>query len=192
MAYEGQIAGAGRQRARRAALENLAIRAIKRLSTARGGASAARRWSPRCGEVGELEFVNGGGTGSISSTAAEAAVTEIAAGLGLLRADAVPVLPIAAPGSGRRLRAAGGAQAVAGDRHRARRRLHRLGRHAGRTASRCPVLPAGLRLDAREGAGEAQTPLLGPARRRAAGRATGSTCATPRPASCASASTRCT
>ena len=33
-------------------------------------------------EVAELEFVNGGGTGSIAATAAEPAVTEIAAGSG--------------------------------------------------------------------------------------------------------------
>ena len=34
--------------------------------------------------VADLEFVNGGGTGSIETTAAEAAVTEIAAGSGLI------------------------------------------------------------------------------------------------------------
>ncbi len=34
-------------------------------------------------EVAPLEFVNGGGTGSLESTAAEAAVTELGAGSGL-------------------------------------------------------------------------------------------------------------
>ena len=53
-----------------------------------------------------------------------------------------------------------------------------------------PVPPAGLRLDAREGAGEVQTPLAGGGAGWRSATASGS--ATPRRASCASASTSCT
>ncbi len=80
MAYEGHIAGVtDAARTPYAA----AVRAMKRLSrpdvaARRAEAVAAVR------EVAELEFVNGGGTGSIESTAAEEAVTEIAAGSGLI------------------------------------------------------------------------------------------------------------
>jgi len=75
MAYEAQIAGVGNK-------GKLAIRAMQRASAAelrerRGAAVAAVR------RVAELEFVNGGGTGSLESTHADPAVTEIAAGSGL-------------------------------------------------------------------------------------------------------------
>ena len=71
---------------------------------------------------------------------------------------------------------------AAGTRPRARR---------GATGCRRPYLPAGLRLDRQEGAGEVQTPLRGPG---AAGLRVGEWCGcgTPRRASCASGSTRCT
>jgi D-serine deaminase-like pyridoxal phosphate-dependent protein len=49
----------------------------KELAERRGAAVAAVR------EVADLEFVNGGGTGSIESTHADPSVTEIAAGSGL-------------------------------------------------------------------------------------------------------------
>lgn len=80
MAYEGQIAGvadAGRSPYQRA------VRGMKRLSTAelatrRAEAVRAVR------EIVDLEFVNGGGTGSLESTASEDAVTEVAAGSGIV------------------------------------------------------------------------------------------------------------
>ena len=69
------------------------------------------------------------------------------------------------PAAGGDVRDAGGAQAGAVDRHRARRRLPRVGRRRADRAFRRPYLPPGLRLDPMEGAGEVQTPLLGePAR----------------------------
>lgn len=80
MAYEGQIAGVGdAARSPRGA----AVRAMKRLSRAdvaarRAEAVAAVR------ELTALEFVNGGGTGSVESTVGEEAVTEVAAGSGLI------------------------------------------------------------------------------------------------------------
>ena len=45
--------------------------------------AGGRRSSTRCARVAPLRFVNGGGTGSIERTAAEPAVTEVAAGSGL-------------------------------------------------------------------------------------------------------------
>lgn len=77
MAYEAQIAGVGNKGAGK-----LAIRAMQKASAAelrerRGAAVAAVR------AIAELEFVNGGGTGSLESTHADPAVTEIAAGSGL-------------------------------------------------------------------------------------------------------------
>ena len=81
MAYEGQIAGVGN--AVGAAARRRLVRAMQRRSAAelaerRTAAVAAVR------DVADLEFVNGGGTGSLETTAAEAAVTEVAAGSGLL------------------------------------------------------------------------------------------------------------
>jgi D-serine deaminase-like pyridoxal phosphate-dependent protein len=113
-------------------------------------------------EVAPLEFVNGGGTGSIDKTTAEAAVTEIGAGSGLYQPTlfdayrgfsgqpaalfALPVVRRPGPGA---VTVLGGGYLASGPADAAR--LPR------------PYLPAGLSLDAREGAGEVQTPLLGAA-----------------------------
>ncbi|MDN5821767.1 MAG: alanine racemase, partial [Brachybacterium sp.] len=80
MAYEGHIAGVTDGAP---TPYGAAVRTMKRLSrpdiaARRAEAVAAVR------EIADLEFVNGGGTGSIESTAAEEAVTEIAAGSGLI------------------------------------------------------------------------------------------------------------
>jgi len=81
MAYESQIAGLVDRPAGRPAYGAL-VRWIQKRSTAelatrRSEVVAAVR------EVADLEFVNGGGTGSLERTGAEDAVTEIAAGSGL-------------------------------------------------------------------------------------------------------------
>jgi D-serine deaminase-like pyridoxal phosphate-dependent protein len=81
MAYEAQIAGVANA-PRGKPLLGAAIRRMQHLSVTelhqrRAEAVAAVR------AVTDLEFVNGGGTGSIESTAADEAVTEIAAGSGL-------------------------------------------------------------------------------------------------------------
>jgi D-serine deaminase-like pyridoxal phosphate-dependent protein len=80
MGYEAQIAGLTNDPANKA--RGLAVRFIQSRSAAeladrRGAAVAAVR------QLADLEFVNGGGTGSLERTSAESAVTEVAAGSGL-------------------------------------------------------------------------------------------------------------
>ncbi|MEU4998971.1 amino acid deaminase/aldolase [Streptomyces sp. NPDC021622] len=159
MAYEGHVAGVGdavaghpvRSRAirmmQRAARKELAVR---RAETIR----AVRAIAP------DLEFVNGGGTGSVQHTAAEDAVTEIAAGSGLY----VPRLfdnytsfsgrPAALFGQPVVRRPGVGTVTVLGGGYPA-------SGAAGPDRSPVPYLPEGLRYDPQEGAGEVQTPLLG-------------------------------
>lgn len=81
MSYEAQIAGVGDQPIGKRA-EGALMRVVQSASRAelverRTEALASVR------EIVDLEFVNGGGTGSIESTVAEAAITEVAAGSGL-------------------------------------------------------------------------------------------------------------
>jgi D-serine deaminase-like pyridoxal phosphate-dependent protein len=160
MAYEAQIAGLG-DRPPGKPLLGLALRAVQRAS-ARELAQRRAAIVAAVEAVAPLEYVNGGGTGSIELTAAEPAVTEIAAGSGLYgptlfdaysRFAPLPAalfaLPVVRrPGRGV-VTALGGGYLASGTGDRAR--LPR------------PLLPAGLRLDGREGAGEVQTPLLGAA-----------------------------
>lgn len=81
MSYEAQIAGQGddppRRPARAAALRWMQRNSREELLVRRSEAVAAVR------AVADLEFVNGGGTGSLEFTASDTAVTEIAAGSGL-------------------------------------------------------------------------------------------------------------
>jgi D-serine deaminase-like pyridoxal phosphate-dependent protein len=158
MAYEAQIAGVGDNPPGRPAYAR-AIRAMQRRSAAE---LAARRAAivAAVREVTPIEFVNGGGTGSIAATATEPAVTEIGAGSGLYqptlfdayrsfsgRPAALFALPVVRrPGPGV-VTVLGGGYLASGSA----------------TASRLPLpyLPSGLRLDGNEGAGEVQTPLLG-------------------------------
>jgi len=113
-------------------------------------------------EIAQLEFVNGGGTGSLERTAAEDAVTEIGAGSGLFQPRlfdgyrnatghpaALFALPVVRrPGRGS-VTVLGGGYVASGV--------------PGHDRLPQPYLPLNLRFDAREGAGEAQTPLLGAA-----------------------------
>ena len=82
MAYEAQIAGLGdrnsSQKAWSFTTRWMKRRSIAELTERRAEAVAAVR------AVSELEFVNGGGTGSVESTANDDSVTEIAAGSGIL------------------------------------------------------------------------------------------------------------
>ena len=159
MGYEGQIAGVGDDPAGQP-LRALAIRFMQKRSAAE---LALRRAAVvrAVRAVADLEFVNGGGTGSAAGTSAEAAVTEIGAGSGLYhpalfdgfrsftgRPAALYALPVVRrPGPGVVTALCGGYPASGA---------------AGPSRLPRPYLPAGLRLDREEGAGEVQTPLLGP------------------------------
>ncbi len=159
MAYEGQIAGVpdrppGR-RLRGAATRFMKKRSAKELAARRAAIVAA------IGEFCELPIVNGGGTGSLETTSAEEAVTEVTAGSGFYaptlfdhyeRFTPTPAagfaLPIVRKPSPETATALGGGYLASGPGD------------PSRVPS--PWLPRGLKLDAEEGAGEVQTPLLGP------------------------------
>ena len=162
MAYEAQIAGVGDRPPGRPLL-GLALRAVQALS-ARELAARRAEVVAAVREVAPLRFVNGGGTGSLERTGAEEAVTEIAAGSGLYaptlfdayrafrpRPAALFALPVVRKPASSIATALGGGYLASGAGDRAR--------------LPSPYLPAGLRLDRQEGAGEVQTPLLGPAAR---------------------------
>jgi D-serine deaminase-like pyridoxal phosphate-dependent protein len=160
MAYEGQIAGVGDRppgrRLRGATIRWMQRRSAAELADRRGAIVAAIR------EFCELPIVNGGGTGSLELTAAEDPVTEVTAGSGFYAPAlfdhysrfsltpaagfALPVVRKPAPSVATAL---GGGYLASGSGDPARLPV--------------PWLPPGLRLDPEEGAGEVQTPLLGPA-----------------------------
>ncbi|MFG2334853.1 amino acid deaminase/aldolase [Streptomyces sp. NPDC048604] len=160
MAYEGQIAGVGDNQPG-AGLRQAAVRLVQRISAQelRARRAAAIR---AVRAVAPLEFVNGGGTGSLETTSAEPAVTELGAGSGIY----APVLFDHYRGF-RPLPAAYFALSVV--RRPAPRHVTVLG--GGWIASGAPgadrlpvpVWPEGLRLLPAEGAGEVQTPLTGAA-----------------------------
>ncbi|HEX2096023.1 MAG TPA: amino acid deaminase/aldolase [Solirubrobacterales bacterium] len=159
MAYEGQIAGVGDtppgRRLRGAAIRWMQRRSAAELAERRAAIVAA------VGEVAPLPIVNGGGTGSLELTGAEEPVTELTAGSGFYAPTlfdhysrftltpaagfALPIVRKPDPGTATAL---GGGYLASGSGD------------AARLPS--PWLPQGLRLDSEEGAGEVQTPLLGP------------------------------
>jgi D-serine deaminase-like pyridoxal phosphate-dependent protein len=158
MAYEGQVAGVG-DKVPGKPVRSLAIRAMQRASI-RELRQRRAEVVAKLGDLAELEFVNGGGTGSIELTAAEVAITEVAAGSGFyapvlfdhyraftLRPAAIFALPVSRrPGRGV-VTALGGGYLASGA--------------GGSDRLPEPYLPAGLKLDSQEGAGEVQTPLIG-------------------------------
>ncbi|TDC94333.1 amino acid deaminase/aldolase [Actinomadura sp. 7K507] len=158
MAYESQIAGVGDvppgRPARARVIRGMQQRSRMELARRRAAIVRAVR------ELTDLEFVNGGGTGSVEKTAAERAVTEVAAGSGLYQPHlfdqysnfsgrpaalfALPVVRRPAPGVATCL---GGGYLASGTGDTVRLPQ--------------PYLPTGLAYDGNEGAGEVQTPLLG-------------------------------
>ncbi|WP_336208311.1 amino acid deaminase/aldolase [Nonomuraea sp. LPB2021202275-12-8] len=158
MAYEAQIAGVGDAPQTGAAYARL-IRFMQNLS--------ARELILRRGRIvnavrqfADLEFVNGGGTGSIERTVREKAITEVAAGSGLFhprlfdfysrftgRPAALFALPVVRRPSPTTVTVLGGGYLASGA--------------PGPSRLPQPYLPAGLRYTPDEGAGEVQTPLLG-------------------------------
>lgn len=154
IAYEGQIAAVPDDVPRRP-VRNAAARAMKAASLADVRARRAEIVTA-VGEVCELEFVNGGGTGSIGLTAAEGAVTEVAAGSGFYAPAALD--------DHRSLRLAPAAMfalPVVG-RPSARDAAVHGGGHLGDFAAMAvPHLPPGLRLARDRGAGLGQATMLG-------------------------------
>ncbi|MFF3247784.1 amino acid deaminase/aldolase [Streptomyces sp. NPDC002870] len=161
MAYEGHVAGVGDA----VAGSPLRSRAVRLMQSAARKELAARRAAvvrAVRAVTPDLEFVNGGGTGSVQHTAAEDAVTEIAAGSGLYvprlfdhytsftgRPAALFAQPVVRrPGVGV-VTVLGGGYPASGA--------------AGADRLPVPYLPEGLRYDPQEGPGEVQTPLLGSA-----------------------------
>jgi D-serine deaminase-like pyridoxal phosphate-dependent protein len=159
MGYEGHIAGVGdspRERMRAEVIRRMRKSSITDIRERRASiVEAVSRVTP-------LAFVNGGGTGSLELTAAEGAVTELAAGSGFyaptlfdhyssfkLRPAAMFALPVVrrpAPGWVTLL---GGGYLASGP--------------ADDYRLPSPHLPIGLELDSMEGGGEVQTPVHGPA-----------------------------
>jgi D-serine deaminase-like pyridoxal phosphate-dependent protein len=158
MSYEAHIAGVG-DAPHGQALRGRAIRLMQRRSYAelldrRAAAVTAVR------EHAELEFVNGGGTGSLARTATDPAVTEVAAGSGLYgptlfdqyttwrpEPAALFALSVVRRPAPRIATVLGGGWIASGPAHPSRLPT--------------PYLPAGLRFRGDEGAGEVQTPLVG-------------------------------
>jgi len=160
MGYEGQIAGLGDappgHPVRAHLIRFIQARSVRELKARR--AEAIRLVEA----VTSLEFVNGGGTGSLESTTGDTSVTELTAGSGLVgptlfdaytRFTPAPALLFALPV----VRRPGPAIAT----------LFAGGYVASGTgtADRLPrpYLPAGLSLTGVEGAGEVQTPVRGAA-----------------------------
>jgi len=160
LGYEGQIAGLGDSPP-----GNPVRGALVRAIQARSAAELRERRAEtvrRIRALTTLEFVNGGGTGSLESTAADTSVTELAAGSGLVaptlfdayrkfqpRPALVFALPVVRRPAPRIATLFSGGYVASGTG----------------TPDRLPTpfRPAGLRLSRIEGAGEVQTPVLGAA-----------------------------
>jgi D-serine deaminase-like pyridoxal phosphate-dependent protein len=157
MGYEAHIAGLGDRPPGKRAMGAV----IKRIQRASASEIAERR-AAIVEALPPLEFVNGGGTGSLHTTAREDVVTEITAGSGFyaptlfdhysafsLKPAAMFALPVVRNPSKRVATVLGGGYLASGP--------------ADDLRLPTPYLPAGLKLDKNEGAGEVQTPLHGAA-----------------------------
>ncbi|WP_328464499.1 amino acid deaminase/aldolase [Actinoplanes sp. NBC_00393] len=160
MSYEAHIAGVGDdppgQALRGRLIRLMQSRALPELLERRAAAVRAVR------EHTDLEFVNGGGTGSVAATSADPSVTEVTAGSGLYGpalfdsyrswrptpAAFFALSVVRRPGP-RIATVLGGGWVASGAAEKSRLPE--------------PYLPEGLAFKADEGAGEVQTPLLGAA-----------------------------
>jgi D-serine deaminase-like pyridoxal phosphate-dependent protein len=158
MGYEGQIAGLGDQ-----PIGKPVLGAVLRWMQGHSAQELATRRTAAVREiekVADLEFVNGGGTGSIETTGFDESVTEVAAGSGLIgptlfdnyrKFTPAPAVLFALP--------------VVRKPRRRTATLFSGGYIAsgipGKDRSPTPYLPTGLSLIATEGAGEVQTPVTG-------------------------------
>ena len=185
MAYEGHIAGLGDRppgkRLQGRVIEWLQSRSAEEIRGRRAAVVAA------VSELAELEFVNGGGTGSLHGTTGEDAVTELAAGSGFfaptlfdtysafsLRPAAMFAMPVVRKPSPSIATVLGGGYLASG-----------LG-EPSRVPS--PYLPARPPARPLRGRRRGADPGAGRRGRAACASATGSTSGTPRRASCASGS----
>jgi D-serine deaminase-like pyridoxal phosphate-dependent protein len=158
MGYEGQIAGLGDHPAGKpllgAVLRWMQGHSAQELAVRR--AAAVREIE----KVAELEFVNGGGTGSIETTGLDQSVTEVAAGSGLIGPTLFD--------NYRRFTPAPAVLFALSVVRKPRRRTATLfsggyiaSGPPGKDRAPRPYLPTGLSLIGTEGAGEVQTPVNG-------------------------------
>ncbi|TFD28328.1 amino acid deaminase/aldolase [Cryobacterium cryoconiti] len=159
MSYEAQVAGVGDRPAGRPVRGMLNRwvrgRSVAEIAERRAAAVSAVR------EVAPLEFVNGGGTGSVETTRGDASVTDVAVGSGFFGGHLFDNYASFRPAP---------AAAVAFSVVRKPRPDMAVLLGGGWVASGVPgadrvprlVWPDGLHLVAREMAGEVQTPLTGP------------------------------
>ena len=158
MTYEGQVAGV-QDDVPDQRTKSLLVRRLKQASMAQLEVRR-REISEALAGLVDLEFWNGGGSGSVEATAADAAVTEIAAGSGLLvpgifdhyasfdpRPAAFFGLRVSRKPSPTLATVHGGGLIASGA--------------TGADRSPIPWAPPGLHLTGLEGAGEVQTPLTG-------------------------------
>lgn len=160
MAYEAQIAGVGDDPPGNAAFARavrfMQARSTRDLIVRRGRIVNAVR------QFADLEFVNGGGSGSVERTVREKAITEVAAGSGFFHPRlfdfyrgftghpaALFALPVVRRPALDVVTVLGGGYLASGA--------------PGPSRLPQPYLPAGLRFSRDEGAGEVQTPLIGQA-----------------------------
>ncbi len=160
MCYEGHIAGVGDRPPgnvlRRALVGRMQRSSYEELRERRAAAIEA------VSRVCPLEIVNAGGTGDLERVAGEPLITEATAGSGFyaptlfdhysafkLHPAAMFALPVTRRPRPGVVTALGGGYLASGA--------------GGRDRMPSPYLPAGLRLDSMEGAGEVQTPLIGEA-----------------------------
>jgi D-serine deaminase-like pyridoxal phosphate-dependent protein len=158
MTYEGQVAGVPddvpSQRAKSLVVRRLKAASMAQLTERR------RVLADQLSGLVDLEFWNAGGSGSVQATAADSAVTEIAAGSGLLvpglfdhyqsftpRPAAFFGLPVTRKPSDAIATVHGGGFIASGA--------------VGADRAPLPWAPPGLHLTGLEGAGEVQTPLTG-------------------------------
>ena len=158
MTYEGQVAGVPddvpSQRARSLVVRRLKQASVAQLDVRRRAIADALR------SIVDLEFWNAGGSGSVESTVADSAVTEVAAGSGLLvpglfdhyqsftpRPAAFFGVRVSRKPSPTLATVHGGGLVASGP--------------AGADRLPLPWAPPGLHLTGLEGAGEVQTPLTG-------------------------------
>ncbi|WP_433611414.1 amino acid deaminase/aldolase [Prescottella agglutinans] len=154
MFYEAQIAGLPDT--------SFAVRMVKKASAAELSTRRTAVVDAVTDEVGKLEIVNSGGTGSLEVSSADRTVTEVTAGSGLYvptlfdryhsftpRPAMFFALPAVRKPTSKVTTLFGGGYIASGP--------------AGNTRVPAPVWPRGLKLLRNEGAGEVQTPVTGAA-----------------------------